>query len=171
MQHRFSVAEYYRLGELGLVDRRTELIEGLLIDMEPIGPWHADIVDVLTQAFAEQALGRFRVRVQQPINLGPESQPQPDVVLCRPGRYRDHHPAVDDIYLVVEVSDTTLDFDLADKRALYSRAGIAEYWVIDLQAKKLTSLVKNGVEQTVSDTRITPASFSDVSIDLAQLFG
>ena len=169
MQHRFSVAEYYRLGELGLVDRRTELIEGLLIDMEPIGPWHADIVDVLTQAFTEHARARFRVRVQQPIDLGPDSQPQPDVLLCRPGRYRDRHPAVDDIYLVVEVSDTTLDFDLADKRALYSRAGIAEYWVIDVQAKKLTRVVKGVVEQVSG--KISPASFPDVSIDLAQLFG
>jgi Uma2 family endonuclease len=169
--HRFSVAEYYRLGELGLLDRRTELIEGLIIDMEPIGPWHADIVDVLTQVFAEQARARFRVRVQSPIDLGPESQPQPDLVLCRPGRYRDRHPTVNDIYLVVEVADTTLDFDLADKRALYSSAGIAEYWVIDVQAKKLTRLVKNGVEQPVSDTRISPAAFPDASIDLAELFG
>jgi Uma2 family endonuclease len=104
--HRFSVAEYYRLGEPGLLDRRTELIEGLIIDMEPIGPWHADIVDVLTQLFAEGARALFRVRVQSPIDLGPESQPQPDLVLCRPGRYRDRHPTVNDIYLVVEVADT-----------------------------------------------------------------
>jgi Putative restriction endonuclease len=96
--------------------------------MEPIGPWHADIADVLTQVFAEQARARFRVRVQSPIDLGPKSQPQPDLVLCRPGRYRDRHPTGNDIYLVVEVADTTLDFDLADKRALYSSAGIAEYW-------------------------------------------
>jgi Uma2 family endonuclease len=168
--HRFSVAEYYRLGELGLLNKRTELIEGQIIDMEPIGPWHADIVDILTQTFVEQTRERFRVRVQQPIDLGPESQPQPDLVLCRPERYRDRHPTVTDIYLVVEVADTTLSFDLADKRALYSDAGIAEYWVIDLQAKKLTRFVRNDVEQPVSSTSISPVTFPEVSIDLAELF-
>ena len=89
--------------------------------MEPIGPWHADIVDILTQAFAGQALTRFRVRVQEPIDLGPESQPQPDLVLCRSGPYRDRHPVPADIFLIVAVADTTLDFDLVDKRALFER--------------------------------------------------
>jgi Uma2 family endonuclease len=169
--HRFSVLEYYRLGELGLLSERTELIDGIIIDMEPIGPWHADIVDSLTQAFIEQAHGRFRVRVQQPIDLGSESQPQPDLALCRLGRYRDRHPGSADIYLIVEVADTTLDFDLADKRALYAHAGVAEYWVIGVQAKKLTRFVRNGVEEPVSGTKISPVEFPDVSIDLAELFG
>jgi Uma2 family endonuclease len=169
--HRFSVTEYYRMGESGLLDGRTELIEGLIIDMEPIGPWHADIVDILTQTFAKQAQERFRVRVQQPIDLGPESQPQPDLALCRPGRYRDRHPGSGDIFLIIEVADTTLDFDLADKRALYSGAGIAEYWVIDLQAKKLTRFLRNGIEEPISAARISPSTFPDVSINLAELFG
>jgi Uma2 family endonuclease len=169
--HRFSVAEYYQLGDLGILDQRTELIEGQIIDMEPIGPWHADIVTTLTQVFINQAQQRFRVRVQQPIDLGPESQPQPDLVLCWPGRYRDRHPSVTDIYLIVEVADTTLDFDLADKRMLYSGAGITEYWVIDVQAKKLTRFVRNKVEQPVSGASISPVTFPDVSVDLVELFG
>jgi len=169
--HHFNVTEYYRLGELGVLDQRTELIDGIIIDMEPIGPWHADIVDILNQAFSAQALGRFRVRVQQPIDLGFESQPQPDLVLCRPGRYRDRHPSPADIFLVIEVADTTLDFDLADKRAMYEAAGIAEYWVIDVQAEKLTRFAQGGVEQPVASTKISPVAFSDVSIELAELFG
>jgi Uma2 family endonuclease len=169
--HRFSTRDYYRLGELGILSERTELIEGLIIDMEPIGPWHADIVDILNQAFAEQARERFRVRVQQPIDLGPESQPQPDLALCRPGRYRARHPAPADIFLIVEVADTTLDFDLADKRALYAEASIAEYWVIGVQAKKLTRFVQGGVEQPALAASISPAAFPDVNIDLAELFG
>jgi Uma2 family endonuclease len=169
-EHRFSVTDYYRMGELGLLNERTELIDGIIIDMEPIGPWHADIVDILAQAFAEQARARFRVRVQQPIDLGPESQPQPDLVLCRPGRYRDRHPAAADIYLVVEVADTTLDFDLADKRALYASASIAEYWVIDVQARKLSRCLREGKEQPVSSPKISPVAFPDVIIDLPELF-
>src|SRR6516165_4121681 len=144
--HRFNVTEYYHLGEMGLLHQRTELIDGIITDMEPIGPLHADVVDILAQSFIEQAHSRFRVRVQQPIDLGPESQPQPDLVLCRPERYRDRHPGPADIFLVIEVADTTLDFDLADKRALYAALGVAEYWVINMQAKKLSRFIQGGVE-------------------------
>jgi hypothetical protein len=165
--HRFGVTEYYRLGELGLFDKRTELIYGIIFDMEPITPWQADIVDTLAQSFFEQAHNRFHVRVHQPIDLGPQSQPQPDLVLCRLERYRDRHPGPADIFLVIEVTDTTLEVGLVGKRALYSVAGIAEYWGIDAQAKKLT----RGMENPVSDTRISPVAFPDVSIDLVELFG
>jgi Uma2 family endonuclease len=169
--HRFSVTEYYRLGELGLLDKRTELIDGIIIDMEPIGPWHADVVDILNRVFSEQAHGRFRVRVQQPIDLGPESQPQPDLVLCRPQRYSDRHPGPAEIYLIVEVADTTLDFDLADKRALYVDAGITEYWVIDVRGKKIVRFVWGGTEQRVGESKVSPVEFPDVSVTLADLLG
>jgi len=172
--HRFNLDEYYRLGDLGILDQRTELIDGIILNMEPIGPWHASVVDVLTQVFAERAHGRFRVRVQQPIDLGPGSQPQPDLVFCRPGRYRDRHPGAADIFLVVEVADTTLDFDLGQKRDLYLSASIPEYWIIDLQGKKLLRLVREGadlVEQPSPGITLAPAAFPDVSIDLAEFFG
>ena len=168
--HRFSVAEYYHLGELGLLNQRTELINGIITDMEPIGPWHADIVQILTHTFEQQAHERFSVRVQSPIDLGPESQPQPDLALCRPERYRDRHPGAADIYLIVEVADTTLDFDLADKRALYAGLGIAEYWVINIQAKKLSRFIQGGVELPLTHAKISPVAFPGVSIDLAELF-
>jgi Uma2 family endonuclease len=172
--HRFSVAEYYRLGESGLLDQRTELIEGTVIGMEPIGPWHASVVDILTQRFAEQAHDRFRVRVQQPIDLGADSLPQPDLVLCRPDRYREHHPGASDDYLIIEVADTTQDFDLVQKRYLYARAGIPEYWVVDLQGKVMTCLAREGVdlvERPVSGTRVSPIALQNASIELAELFG
>jgi hypothetical protein len=82
---RFSLEQYYELGELGLLDRRTELLDGLITDMEPIGPWHANIGDTLSHIFNEHARCGFRVRVQYPIDLGQMSQPQRDLVLYRPG--------------------------------------------------------------------------------------
>jgi Uma2 family endonuclease len=112
--------------------------------------------------------------VQLPIDLDIESLPQPDLVLCRLGRYRDRHPITTDIFLVIEVADTSLAFDLGEKRALYSDAGIAEYWVIDVKAKKLTRFLQEGkklVEGPVSSSRISPIALPDVSIDLAELFG
>jgi Uma2 family endonuclease len=173
--HHFTVPDYYRLGELGVLNERTELIDGIIIDMEPIGPWHADILQILAHTLDRQARERFSVRVQSPIDLGPESLPQPDLVLCRLQRYRDRHPGPADIYLIVEVADTTLDFDLTDKRALYSSTGIAEYWVIDIKAEKLTRFLQEGKELVarapVTSSRISPAAFPDVSIDLEELFG
>jgi len=172
--HRFNVTEYYRLGELGLLDQRTELIEGIIVDMEPIGPWHASIGDILSKLFIEQAQDRYKVRVQYPIDLGPQSQPQPDLVLYRPGTYRDRHPNPADIFLVVEISDRTLEFDLNEKRALYANAGIAEYWVIDVKSKQVQAFVRDGNELKQAPTpasRISPKAFPDVNVDLSQLFG
>jgi hypothetical protein len=80
---RFSL----ELGELGLLDRRTELLDGVVIDMEPVSPWHANIGDILSRIFNGGARVRFRVRVQYPINLGQMSEPQPDLVLYRPGMW------------------------------------------------------------------------------------
>ena len=93
--HRFSLEQYYELGELGLLDQRTELLEGIITDMEPIGPYHANVGDHLSQIFQQQAGDRYRVRVQYPINLGRLSQPQPDLVLYRPGLWRGQHPGAD----------------------------------------------------------------------------
>jgi Uma2 family endonuclease len=169
-----TTQDYYRLGELGILDEHVELIMGIVVDMEPITPRHADIATTLTRSFTEQAREQFSVRVQSPIDLGSESLPQPDLVLCRLRRYRDRHPGPADIYLVVEVADTTLAFDLGEKRALYSSAGMAEYWVVDVQGEKLTRFLLDGkelVERPISSSNISPAAFPDVSVDLVELFG
>jgi hypothetical protein len=80
--------------------------------MEPIGPWHANVGDILARLFNKQAQDRFRVRVQYPINLAQTSQPQPDLVLYRPGVWRMQHPGSADISLVVEISDSSFSFVL-----------------------------------------------------------
>src|SRR5262249_62073811 len=82
--------------------------------MEPVSPWHANIGDILSRIFNEGARGRFRVRVQHPINLGQMSQPQPDLVLYRPGMWRGQHPGAADISLVVQISDSSLSFVLGE---------------------------------------------------------
>jgi Uma2 family endonuclease len=90
-----------------------------------------------------------------------------------PGRYWEDHPGATDFFLIVEVADTTLDFDLGQKRTLYSGAGIAEYWVIDVKPKNLIRFVQEGkelVESPISSSKISATGFPDVSIDLAELF-
>ena len=168
--HRFSLEQYYELGELGLLNQRTELLDGLITDMEPIGPWHANIGDILSHFFNQQARGRFRVRVQYPINLGQTSQPQPDLVLYRPGIWRGQHPGAADISLVIEISDTSLVFDLGEKLALYKSAGIQDYWVIDLKARQVHCFVVPAYRHQTLSNIISPAAWPDIRINLAELF-
>jgi len=95
-------------------------------DIESGNKTHLLGCDILSRIFNGGARGRFRVRVQYPINLGQMSQPQPDLVLYRPGMWRGQHPGAADISLVVQISDSSLVFDLGQKLALYKSAGIQE---------------------------------------------
>src|SRR5438874_2289676 len=109
-RYRFTVDEYHLMGEVGIFheDDRVELFEGAIITMTPIGLPHATCVSD-QQHLLETGLGeRAVVRVQQPIILGSDSEPQPDLVVARPPRslYRIRHPGPSDIFLVIEVSDS-----------------------------------------------------------------
>ena len=135
-RHRLTVADYHRLGEAGILgqDDRVELLEGQLIDMSPIGPRHALAVDALTELLVSGVSGRAVVRVQNPITLDSGSEPQPDVAVVRRrwSGYPRAHPGPGDILLLIEVADTSLELDLGAKRAIYARAGIGEFWIVDL---------------------------------------
>jgi Uma2 family endonuclease len=135
-RHRLSVRDYHRLGEVGILgeDDRVELLEGQLVDLSPIGPRHALAFDALTELLVTAVAGRVSVRVQNPIVLDDESEPQPDFALVRrPWRgYPNEHPKPEDILLLIEVSDSSLDTDKGAKLALYARAGVREFWIVDL---------------------------------------
>jgi Uma2 family endonuclease len=137
----FSVAEYHRLGEAGVLteDDRAELIEGEIIEMTPIGSLHAACVDRLTALFVPLVGRRAIVRVQNPVFLDDRSEPEPDLSLLRPRDdfYAAGHPGPGDVLLVVEVSDTSLEYDRKTKLPLYAAAGIAEAWIVDLAAGRL----------------------------------
>ena len=139
--HRLTVDEYYRMAKVGLLppNARVELIEGEIIDMAPIGSRHAAAVDLLAERFIEALRGAALVRVQGPVRLSARSEPQPDLALLRPraDRYADNHPTAADILLIVEVSDTTLDYDRDVKARLYASHGIPELWIVDLENNKL----------------------------------
>jgi len=135
-RHRLTRRDYHRLGEAGILgeDDRVELLEGQLVDMSPIGPRHAivtgNLIELLVTAFA----GRARVRCQDPVALDDGSEPQPDLALVQHPwlGYPHTHPGPDDIFLLIEVADTSLDFDRTVKLELYARAGIREVWIVDL---------------------------------------
>jgi Uma2 family endonuclease len=135
--HRFSAEEYHRLAETGILspDARVELIEGAIHDMSPIGPLHGAVTKRLNRFFNSRAKGRWTVSIQDSIRLDIYSEPEPDVVLLKPAPddYASHHPAPDDVFLLIEVADSTLDFDRGKKLQIYARAGISEFWIVNLQ--------------------------------------
>jgi Uma2 family endonuclease len=132
--YRFTVDEYHRLGEAGILgeDDRVELLNGDLIVMAPIGGEHRTIVDSLNLLFARLTENdRYRIGIQNPVSLDPYSEPQPDVVLYA-STVLGRHPRPEEIFLLIEVADSTLNYDLGPKLEAYARAGIREVWVIDL---------------------------------------
>ena len=135
-QHRITLEDYHRLGRAGILgeDDRVELLDGQLVDMSPIGPRHALAVDALTKLLVLAVAERATVRVQNPIELDATTEPQPDIALVRqPWRgYPSAHPQPRDVFLLVEVADTSLELDRGAKLELYARAGIREFWVVDV---------------------------------------
>ncbi len=135
-KHQICVSEWHKMGEYNIFppDARMELIKGEIIEMAPIGPSHAGCVIKLIELFANQKGKNALINVQNPIQLGNLSEPEPDVVLLRPAShfYQKQHPTADDIFLLIEVSDTTLKHDRDEKIPLYAKDGIIECWLIDL---------------------------------------
>ena len=132
----FTAEEYHRMVTAGILaeDDRVELIEGEIVRMSPIGSPHAACVDRLNALFTRRLARRATVRVQSPIALDGRSEPQPDVTVLRPREdyYAPQHPGPADILLVIEVVDTSGEYDRGTKLPLYARAGIREVWIVDV---------------------------------------
>ena len=140
--HRFTVDEYHRMGEAGIFseDDRVELLAGEIVEMSPIGPLHAGIVRRLTAIFSARLETEVLVSVQNPLLLRTaDSEPQPDVALLRPRPdfYARSHPEAQDVYLVIEVADTSLVTDREVKLPIYARAGVPEAWLLDVVTQRL----------------------------------
>jgi Uma2 family endonuclease len=134
----FTVEECYRMAEVGILrpDERVELIRGeLIVKMSPIGPRHGAAVDGANRAFVNLVGQNGIVRIQGTVVLDQLVAPEPDVVLLRPRDdfYVRKNPGGEDIFLIVEVADSSLDYDTSVKSALYAILGVPEYWVADLQ--------------------------------------
>jgi Uma2 family endonuclease len=179
-RHAYSVDDYYRMAEAGILrpDDRVELIEGEIIDMAPIGSRHAAavkrIAQVLTLALGKQAT----VSTQDPVRLDRHSEPQPDIAVLKPQAdfYAAAHPGPSDVLLIVEVADSTLRFDRDIKLPLYARHGIPEVWLVDIEHAHFT--VCNGpgaegyawMETPATLTRVVVPGVPDVAVDLSGLF-
>jgi len=136
-QHKkFTADQYYQMAESGILTQRdrVELIEGEIIQMAAIGKSHAVCVDRLTELFVLTFSSQALIRVQNPVRLSNYSEPQPDFAILRLRQdfYLDGHPQPEDVLAVVEVSDSSIDYDRGVKAPLYAGEGIQELWIIDL---------------------------------------
>jgi len=176
----FTVDEFYRLaaaGFLGPNHQRLELIEGEILEPMPIGPAHAAAVTRIYSIFNKAVGNRFIVRSQNPVQLGQFSQPLPDisVVRQRDDSYRTAHPGAGDVLLLIEVADSTLEFDLGEKGRTYAEAAIVEYWVVDLAGERLR-VFRRPVGGEFTETRlagrdetIQPLAIPEFSIGVHEL--
>jgi Uma2 family endonuclease len=137
----FTVTDYHKMAEAGILneDDRVELIEGEIVEMSPIGFRHLAQVDHLNVLFMRGLLDKAIVRVQGSVRLNIHSEPQPDLVLLRwrADFYKNTAAGPEDILLIVEVADSSLAYDRDVKAPLYARAGVAEFWLIDLNAESI----------------------------------
>jgi Uma2 family endonuclease len=133
----FTVEEFERIVESGIFgeDERVELIEGRIVQMNPVGDDHAWNVNRVTMIFARGA--DVIVAVQNPIWLGDRITPQPDLVVLRPDVRQNRKPEPADILLIVEVADSSLNYDRQVKANLYARATIPEYWIVDINGERV----------------------------------
>ena len=177
--HRFSVEDYLRLAEIEVLppDRRTELIEGEILDVSPQGLPHSStalrVLDLLGERFRDSAI----VGAEYPLALRSDSRPEPDLVLLRRRAdfYADSAPSKEDVLLIVEIADTTLRFDRTIKARVYAKHGLRDYWIVDVNAR--VAIVHRDPSAggyasvvTWSEGAMAPLAFADRPIDLRELF-
>lgn len=138
---RFTIDEYHRLIELEFLKEsdRIELIRGELIQMVAKGTPHTVCGSILCRQLDRLLGDRAVIRGQDPITLPSQSEPEPDVAIAR-GKDEDylaHHPYPEDIFLVIEISDSTLDYDQTTKLKIYAEAAISDYWIVNLNVRQL----------------------------------
>ncbi len=176
----FTLEEYHRMGETGILgeDERVELIDGEIIQMAPIGTRHIGCVINANRLFLTRLGDRAVISPQNPVVILPRSEPQPDLVLLRPGAvsYSRRRPASEDTLLAVEVADTTVRYDRVVKGRLYARAGIAEFWLC-LVADGIIEIYRApgadgyaNVAQHGDGESVSPLAFPDVSLAVSDFF-
>jgi Uma2 family endonuclease len=179
-RHRITVDEYYRMSEDGLLapDIRTELIDGEVIEMPRMGSPHAGTVGKLQYILFPVVSPQAHLRVQLPVRLGEYSEPLPDLAVLLPRKdfYMSRHPLPADTLLIVEVSDSSLRFDVNVKVPLYAQHKVPEVWVVDLRHTRihLFRAPANGIYSDVSiidkPDVVALASLPEVKVNLPALF-
>ena len=177
----FTVGEYHKMVGTGILNEedRVELIRGEIVQMSPIGPVHAACVDRLNELFMLRLAGRVIVRVQNPVELDDMSEPQPDLTLLqrRPDFYQAGHPQSEDVLLLVEVADTTVQSDRDIKIPLYAEDNISEVWLVNVDERCLevyrdpTTEGYQNVRRLEEGQTVTIQAFPDITFTVDELLG
>lgn len=181
LKRRFTVADYHKMAEIGVfkADEKNELVDGEIIVISPIGKRHAACVSRISELFFSRLATVASVRVQNPIILDDFSEPQPDIVLVkrRSDFYEARHPQTTDIFLLVEVADTTIDFYLSVKIPLYCQNGIQEVWLVDLNQnciRMYRTPTSNGyqlIQLLEAEQILTLSAFPKNQINVKEILG
>jgi hypothetical protein len=177
----FTVDEYHRMAEAGILseDERVELIEGEVVEMSPVGSRHVACVNRLTWLLSRRSGDEAIVSVQNPIRLSEYSEPEPDLALLRPRSdfYAEVLPGPADTLLVVEVMETSGEYDREKKLPLYAEAGIPEVWLVDLAGECIEVYRQPGpdgyreVETKRRGEKLAPRTFPDVELAVDEILG
>ncbi len=136
---KWTIEDYHNMIDGGiLAQKKVELIVGEIIEITPEKPFHRRVTFKLADYFREQLRGKAIIFESHPITLL-DSEPEPDIIIAKLPleRYDHRHPYPEDIELLIEVSDTTLKYDLDTKQKIYALAKIKEYWIIDIKNSQL----------------------------------
>ncbi|MBI4612325.1 MAG: Uma2 family endonuclease [Planctomycetes bacterium] len=138
--HRFTVDQYHRLGELGILveDDRVELLAGWIVPKMVHNPQHDAAIQLLDEAIRRLLPNGWRLRIQSSLTTA-DSEPEPDLAVVRgPARgYLSRHPSAEDTALVIEVADSSLARDRGTKLRVYAGARIETYWIVNLVARQV----------------------------------
>lgn len=175
----WTVEEYHRMIDAGILtpDDKVELLEGKIVAMSPQRPPHAGTTQRSDRYLQNLLRDIAQIRVQLPITLS-TSEPEPDIAVVRidPNAYGDRHPNANDIFLLIEISYTTLNIDRDEKAPIYARANIPEYWILDISDRRVyifRNPTESGYQEEIiinADVAIGPLAFPEITIPFSELF-
>lgn len=176
----WTVDDYHRMVEARILTQsdRVELLEGQIIEMNPQLPPHAATTQRAFRYLDRLLEPTAYVRMQLPVTLKPKSEPEPDIAVVRidSNEYGDRHPVPNDIFLIIEVADSTLLGDRQQKALIYAKADIPDYWILDVNTRQVYVFrepTPGGYQQETilaANTVLAPVAFPHITIPLNQLF-
>ncbi|WP_370589556.1 Uma2 family endonuclease [Tychonema sp. LEGE 07203] len=176
---KWTVKEYQKLGKIGFFhpEERVELISGNILKMSAKGTAHTSATRRTSTLLRELLENLAAVYTQDPIALDDSSQPEPDiaVVVIDPLDYATHHPTPSEVYLIIEVADSSLAYDREIKAKIYARSGIADYWILNVNERQLHVFrepTEDGYQSEIvlgESASISPLQFPAFNIAIQQI--
>lgn len=182
---KLTLAQYRAMGEHGILPRglRIELIDGEIIEMAPIGPPHAGILNRINRLLVRLCEGRAVISPQHPLEVDEHNEPEPDLCLLRwrDSFYADRHPLPADVLLLIEIADSSLSYDRTTRLALYARAGVPRYWIVDANDRSIVEFTEPRGARYRNERRLRPGDrialgdpgtpLEGVAIDAGEVLG